>query len=68
MRRLLPGRNRWSIYEISAYGTLHSYAIHLGHDQAAKLLQTTLDEEREADQKLTEIAMNRVNVEAARAA
>jgi ferritin-like metal-binding protein YciE len=40
----------------------------LGHDQAAKLLQTTLDEEREADQKLTEIAMNRVNVEAARAA
>ena len=51
-------------YEIAAYGTLQTYAIHLGHSEAGKLLQATLDEERAADRKLTEIALNHLRVEA----
>lgn len=65
---IIAGLQQVEHYEITAYGTLNSYALHLGHDAAAKLLQKTLDQERAADEKLTEIAMNRVNVEAARTA
>jgi ferritin-like metal-binding protein YciE len=50
-------------YEIAAYGTLQTYATHLGHSEAGKLLQATLDEERAADRKLTEIALNHLKVE-----
>jgi ferritin-like metal-binding protein YciE len=38
----------------------------MGHDRAAAVLQQTLDEEKEADEKLTDIAESRVNVEATR--
>jgi ferritin-like metal-binding protein YciE len=50
-------------YEIAGYGTVRTYAELLGQDQIANLLQETLDEEKEADDTLTEIASN-VNVEA----
>jgi ferritin-like metal-binding protein YciE len=53
-------------YEIAAYGTLQAYAMHLGHNDAARLLQTSLQEERAADRKLTEIALNYMRVEAGR--
>jgi ferritin-like metal-binding protein YciE len=53
-------------YEIAAYGTLQAYAMHLGHNDAAKLLQTSLQEERAADRKLTEIALQHMRVEAGR--
>jgi ferritin-like metal-binding protein YciE len=43
-------------YEIAAYGTLVEYAKLLGMDDAVELLQTTLAEEKETDEKLTEIA------------
>jgi len=51
-------------YEIAAYGTVHGYAIHLGYLDAAKLLQTTLDEERGASEKLTHLALHYTKVEA----
>lgn len=51
-------------YEIAAYGCARTFAEQLGHDQAAQLLQQTLDEEKSADGKLTEIAVSRVNQEA----
>ena len=55
-------------FEIAAYGTLQAYAIHLGLSEEAKLLQATLDEERQVDRKLTEIALNHLMVEALGAA
>jgi ferritin-like metal-binding protein YciE len=55
-------------YEIAAYGTLQAYAIHLGHNDAARFLQTTLQEERAADRKLTAIALNYMRVETGRPA
>jgi ferritin-like metal-binding protein YciE len=48
-------------YEIAAYGTARTHAQMLGHDRIASLLQQTLDEEGEADKKLTAIAERMVN-------
>lgn len=49
-------------YEIASYGTLCQFAETLGLGDAAELLQATLDEEKAADDKLTEIAVSSVNV------
>jgi ferritin-like metal-binding protein YciE len=54
-------------YEMAGYGCVRTYAELLGHNDFAKLLQKTLDEERATDEKLTELARN-INVEAERAA
>src|SRR5581483_1694048 len=51
-------------YEISRYGTLRTWAEEMGLDDAAELLQETLDEEEATDEKLTEIAEDVVNQEA----
>lgn len=51
-------------YEIAAYGTLVTFANMLGHDDAERLLQETLDEEKETDQKLTELAESEINAQA----
>ena len=51
-------------YEISRYGTLRTWAEELGLNDAAALLQETLDEEEATDQTLTEIAKTAVNQEA----
>jgi ferritin-like metal-binding protein YciE len=51
-------------YEIASYGTLRQFAETLGLDDAVELLQATLDEEKAADKKLTEVAVSAVNVEA----
>jgi ferritin-like metal-binding protein YciE len=51
-------------YEIATYGGLAQIAITMGLDEAADLLNETLDEEKEADQLLTEIAENNINWEA----
>ena len=53
-------------YEIAAYGSVRTFAEQMGHDRAAAILQQTLDEEKDADEKLTDIAESRVNVEATR--
>lgn len=52
-------------YEISTYGGLHQLAITLGLEDVANILEQTLGEEKETDEKLTEIAENSVNYEAA---
>ena len=51
-------------YEISRYGTLRTWAEELGLDDAAKLLQETLDQEEATDQALTKLAEAVVNQEA----
>jgi ferritin-like metal-binding protein YciE len=53
-------------YEMAAYGTVRTFAEQLGQDRAANVLNETLEEEIAADEKLTEIAKSRVNIEAAR--
>jgi ferritin-like metal-binding protein YciE len=52
-------------YEISTYGGLAQLASTLGLDEVAKILSSTLDEEKEADQLLTSIAEEHINYEAA---
>jgi len=52
-------------YEITRYGTLIAWAKQLGRSDCASLLQKTLDEEKAADKKLTEIAEARLNLKAA---
>jgi ferritin-like metal-binding protein YciE len=51
-------------YEIAGYGTCRTFAQIIGQSEAASLLGQTLDEEKETDQKLTEIAGSMVNEEA----
>jgi ferritin-like metal-binding protein YciE len=51
-------------YEISRYGTLKAWAEELGLDDAAELLQETLDEEAATDEALTEIAKSAINQQA----
>ena len=51
-------------YEIASYGTVMTWAQHLGLDKVAKLLSATLDEEKAADQKLNQIAKSKVNRDA----
>jgi ferritin-like metal-binding protein YciE len=48
-------------YEICRYGTLIEWAKDLGHDDAIKLLQQTLDEEKNADKLLSRIAKSSSN-------
>jgi ferritin-like metal-binding protein YciE len=52
-------------YEITRYGTLIAWAEELGHEAVAKLLTTTLKEEKATDKKLTAIAEKKVNLKAA---
>ena len=51
-------------YEIAAYGTLHTFAKVLGENDAAKLLQQSLAEEKESDKILTDVANVSVNMKA----
>jgi ferritin-like metal-binding protein YciE len=52
-------------YEIASYGTLRQFAETLSLTEAADLLEQTLNEEKAADEKLSEIAVSVVNVQAA---
>lgn len=51
-------------YEIASYGTLATYANLLGMKDAAKLLHTTLEEEKKCDSDLTVLAETKINIEA----
>ena len=55
---LIAAAQRVEHYEISAYGTAKAMAKHIGENQVASLLEETEDEEKAADKKLTEIAMD----------
>jgi ferritin-like metal-binding protein YciE len=61
---LIAAAQRVEHYEIAGYGTVRTYARLLGDEQAAKLLQQTLDEEGKTDKLLTELAENSINIEA----
>lgn len=52
-------------YEIATYGTLRQFAETLGLTEAVSLLAATLEEEKAADEKLSEVATSAINVEAA---
>jgi ferritin-like metal-binding protein YciE len=58
---LIAAGNEVEHYEMALYGTLRNYARLLGSNEAASLLQQTLDEEKQADAKLTEIGETTVN-------
>ena len=60
---LIAAAQKVEHYEIASYGTLRTYAQLLGYDDAANLLQETLDEEAATDEKLTGLAQN-INAEA----
>jgi ferritin-like metal-binding protein YciE len=49
---------------MAGYGTVRTWATLLGYDRQAALLQRTLDEEKETDLLLTEIAESSVNIDA----
>jgi ferritin-like metal-binding protein YciE len=65
---LIAAGQRAEHYEMAAYGTLVAWAEAMGHTEAAKLLQKTLNEEKAADKKLSEIAESGINQDAADAA
>jgi ferritin-like metal-binding protein YciE len=60
---IIAAAQRVEHYEISGYGTARTYANLLGQEEAAGLLEETLEEEKETDQKLTQLA-EEINVEA----
>ena len=60
---LISAAQRVEHYEIAAYGTVRTYAELLGEDTAMQLLEQTLEEEKETDQKLTDMA-GEINVKA----
>jgi ferritin-like metal-binding protein YciE len=62
---LIAAAQRVEHYEMAAYGCLRTYAQLLGHSDAERLLQQTLNEEEAADQKLTQIGEGGVNQAAA---
>ena len=64
---IIAAAQRVEHYEMAGYGSARTYATQLGEDEAADLLQQTLDEEKEADKKLTELA-SEINQEAAEGA
>ena len=55
---IIAAAQRVEHYEISAYGTARAIAMQLGQDNIASLLEETEDEEKAADTKLTDIAMD----------
>lgn len=60
---LISAAQRVEHYEIAAYGCVRTYANLLGEDDAARLLEQTLKEEKQTDQKLTQLA-EKINVQA----
>jgi ferritin-like metal-binding protein YciE len=65
---LIAAGQRAEHYEMAAYGTLVAWAQAMGHTEAARLLQQTLDEEKAADKKLSGLAEGGINQSAADAA
>lgn len=61
---LIAAAQKVEHYEIASYGTARTWAERMGYDNAARLLQQTLDEESAANEKLTQIAESHVNMEA----
>jgi ferritin-like metal-binding protein YciE len=64
--RIIAAANARSIYEIAAYGSPRTFAEILSMNDEATLLDETLQEEKMADQKLTQLAESMVNEESLR--
>ena len=64
---IIAGCQKVEHYEMSAYGSVRTWAQQMGHTQAAQLLEQTLNEEKNADDILTQIA-DHLNIEAVRRA
>ncbi len=62
---IIAGGQRAEHYEMAAYGSVMAWAKSLGHEEIATLLSETLDEEKAADAKLTELGEGGINEEAA---
>ena len=62
---LIAAAQKVEHYEIASYGSVRTWAEETGHQDVAKLVQATLDEEAAADKKLTALAKNVVNAQAA---
>src|SRR4026207_2146471 len=62
---LIAAGQRAEHYEMAAYGTLVAWARAMGHSEAADLLQETLDEEKAAEEKLSALAEEGINQNAA---
>jgi ferritin-like metal-binding protein YciE len=62
---LIAAGQRAEHYEMAAYGTLIAWAQAMGHSEAVKLLQQTLNEEKAADKKLSGLAEGGINQRAA---
>ena len=60
---LITAAQRVEHYEIAAYGGVHAFATLLGETDAASLLEQTLEEEKETDEKLTQLS-KQINQEA----
>ena len=65
---LIASAHKIAHYEMAAYGSLCGYADALGEDEAAKALRASLDEEREFDAALSQIAKSKVNPRATQTA
>jgi ferritin-like metal-binding protein YciE len=61
---LIAAAQRVEHYEIAGYGCARSFARRLGLENVAQLLQQTLDEERHADEKLTQLGETAINARA----
>ncbi len=61
---LIAAAQRVEHYEISGYGTAAHFAERLGHTEAARILQQTLQEEQATDTKLNELAKSWINAKA----
>ena len=61
---LIAAAQKVEHYEIAAYGTVRTWAEMLGHSKAAQLLNESLIEEADTDERLSELAISCVNVEA----
>lgn len=61
---LIGAAQRVEHYEMAGYGTARNYAKRLGLNDCVSLLEETLNEEKSADQKLNDIAINQVNEKA----
>jgi len=61
---LIAEAQRVEHYEISGYGTAHRYARQLGHSKIAELLSQTLEEEKDCDEKLNDLAIECINEKA----
>src|SRR5258706_10089822 len=61
---LISAAQKVEHYEIAGYGCVRTYAKLLGNEQAARVLQQTLDEEGKTDKLLTDLAESVINLEA----